>query len=227
MEETKKVGRPKKTTVETNNVEIEEKNNKENETVDYNKLISEMMKKISDLESQLENKKTENHYSQSNGLSKKIKVISLWNTKLNISTEPNGRGKVFCFDSYGDVKYIRFEDLQDVVSSYPRTTKKGAYYICDSEAVDALGLTDVYENLATKEEVDSLIELKDDVAFDVLSNMPKSRQKDIVNRIAKNLNDGASINFNVVRKIKENLGFDIEEIANNLKSNEDRQNIEE
>ena len=64
---------------------------------------------------------------------KKVKVVNLMQNPLNLSTEPNGMGRIFTFNKYGDSKLIKFDDLADIVASYPYTMEHGLAYICDKE----------------------------------------------------------------------------------------------
>ena len=51
----------------------------------------------------------------------KIRCISLSYDPLNLSTMPNGQGRVFSFKNYGQSMYIKYDDMLDVLSSYPNT----------------------------------------------------------------------------------------------------------
>ena len=132
MAETVNKGRPKKATTETtakveNTVEI---NNN-----DQSEIIKQLMEQIQKQNEQMEllKKEIDNKNSQqvivqqqgNNFSSKKIKCINLMHNPLNVSTEPNGRGRVYNFPNYGDVRMIKFDDLSDIGASYPNKMEDG------------------------------------------------------------------------------------------------------
>ena len=54
-----------------------------------------------------------------NGMgAKKVKCINLMHNIVNVSTEPEGQGRLYMFEKYGDYKMIKYDDLSDIVSSY-------------------------------------------------------------------------------------------------------------
>ena len=45
----------------------------------------------------------------------KIKCINIAHNPVNIATMPNGQGRVFTFREYGQVQYIRYDELLDII----------------------------------------------------------------------------------------------------------------
>jgi len=160
--------------------------------------------------------------AQDRGLTgKKIKCMNLMNNPLNISTEPDGRGRVYSFSKYGEFKMIKYDDLVDIVSSYPNTTEKGLFFICNKEAVEELGLTEDYEHIYSKEVLDELIYLRRDSDTDLFLCMSKEMQSTTATRIAELFNANETMDFNRIKKIKDETSFDIENIAKELKDFQD------
>ena len=234
MAETVKKGRPKKATTETtakveNTVEI---NNN-----DQSEIIKQLMEQIQKQNEQMEllKKEIDNKNSQqvivqqqgNNFSSKKIKCINLMHNPLNVSTEPNGRGRVYNFPNYGDVRMIKFDDLSDIVASYPYTMEHGFCYICDKEVVEALSLTDEYEKIYNKELLDEILWLRKESDLELFLGVEKGLQESTAMEIAKLINANEQFDFNYLRKIKDECGIDIEAIANNLKDSERKPTDEE
>lgn len=146
-------------------------------------------------------------------IGKKIKCINLMRNPLNVSTEPLGKGKMFEFQKYGESKLIKFDELSDIVSSYPNTMSQGLLYIANANAVEELGLSDEYENIHTKEMLDELIYLRRDMDVDVFISMPKALQKSTAVEIARLINANEAIDWNRQKSIKDATGIDFEEIA--------------
>lgn len=156
-----------------------------------------------------------------NGMgAKKVKCINLMHNIVNVSTEPEGQGRLYMFEKYGDYKMIKYDDLSDIVSSYPYTMENGLIYICDRDVVESLGLSDEYEHLYTKEIMDRVVYLREQSDVDIFIGMEKHMQESTAVEIAKLMNANERMDYNYLREIKEKTGIDIEQIAKDLKENE-------
>lgn len=224
-------GRPKKvvdeTTIENKETEIVEKETKtENDELkkvtEEKNAMAEMMKQMQEqmkaMQEQIENTKTEPIViKQENGLGgRKIKCINLMHNPVNISTEPNGGGRVYTFDKYGESRLIKFDELSDIVASYPNTMESGCVYICSPEVVETFGLTDTYENLYTKEMLDELVYLRRESDVDLFLGMNKAMQESNVLEIARLLSQNEFMDRNFLARIKKESGYDIEKLAEDI-----------
>jgi hypothetical protein len=149
---------------------------------------------------------------------KKIKCINLMHNPLNVSTEPLGRGKVFEFQKYGDTKLIKFDELSDIVSSYPNTMEQGLLYIANPEAVEELGLSDEYVDVVPKDLLDTLLYLRRDMDVDVFVSLSKDMQESMAVEIAKLINLNEEIDLNRLKRIKDATGIDIDAISKAIKT---------
>ena len=222
MAETKRRGRPpKSTTVETNKVEKKD-TNQDDIIKQLMEQLAEQNAKMAEMQKQIEEKSVPqtvvvNNESSSAMRGKKIKVINLMHNPLNIATQPNGRGRVYSFRNYGDSRLIKFDDLADIVASYPYTMEHGLAYICDKEAVEELGLTDEYVKLFDKERMDKVVWLREESDLDLFLGMDINLQESAARRIAELMNANERMDYNYLRTIKEQTGIDIEAIAKELK----------
>lgn len=223
-EETKKTttrGRKPKTVVEEKKTLTKEETTSQDEII--KKLmaqIEEQNKVMAELQRKVEEKPTyvipQNNNEDKLG-TKKIKVVNLMHNELNISTEPNGQGRVFNFEKYGDTRLIRFDELSDIVATYPNTMENGFAYICNQDAVEALGLTEEYEKIYTKEMMDRIPYLREETDVELFIGMNKSLQESTANEIARLINANERMDYNYLRRIKEECGIDIEELAKEFK----------
>ena len=188
MAELKKRGRPAKATTTPKTEEIKVENNQEELIKQLMAQIAEQNAKMAEMQSQINNQPTTIIQQSNNMSSKKVKVINLMHNSLNISTEPNGRGRVYTFREYGDSKLIKYDDLVEIVSSYPNTMESGVAYICDKEAVESLGLTEEYENLFDKKTMDRITWLREEADLELFLGMNKDLQESTAVEIAKLLN---------------------------------------
>ena len=230
MAETKaKRGRPPKSAT-TSKVEEKKIENSQDELIkQLMAQIEEQNKKMAEMQSQINNQSQPTTIiQQNNGLSgKKIKVVNLMHNPLNIATEPNGMGRVFTFNNYGDSRLIKYDDLADIVAAYPNTMEGGLAYICDKEVVESLGLAEEYKKLFDKATMDKVVKLREESDLELFLGMNKDLQESTARNIAERLNANERVDYNYINIIKEKTGIDIEEIAKNLKDFDKKPDDEE
>lgn len=223
MAETKRRGRPPKSATVQVKKEVEKKEvSQENIIKQLMEQLAEQNAKMAEMQKQIEEKSVPqtvvvNNESSSAMRGRKIKVINLMHNPLNIATQPNGRGRVYSFRNYGDSRLIKFDDLADIVASYPYTMEHGLAYICDKEAVEELGLSDEYTKLFDKERMDRVVWLREESDLDLFLGMDINLQESTARRIAELMNANERMDYNYLRIIKEKTGIDIEAIAKELK----------
>ena len=218
-----KRGRP---STKTKTTEVKKEETKVNENNAQDELIKKLMaqieeqnKKMAEMQEQIQNSKQPvivQSVSSNSFSGKKVKVINLMHNPLNISTEPDGMGRSYSFREYGESRLIKYDDLADIVSSYPHTMESGCAYICDKEVVESLGLADEYEKLFDKETMDRIVWLRTESDLELFLGMAESLQKSLAKRIAELINANERIDYNYIKVIKDKTGIDIEEIAKDL-----------
>ena len=229
MAETKRRGRPPKSET-TPKVEEKKIDNSQEELI--KKLMAQLEEqnaKMAEMQKQIDNKSQTVIVGNNNDSirGKKVKVVNLMQNPLNISTEPNGGGRTYSFKDYGDSRLIKFDDLADIVASYPYTMEHGLAYICDKEVVEELGLADDYAKLFDKERMDKVVKLKEESDLDLFLGMDINLQESAAKRIAELINANEKMDYNYLRTIKEKTGIDIEEIAKELKDLQRKPNDDE
>ena len=221
MAETKaKRGRPPKSATAPKVEEKKTENSQDEVIAKLMAQIEEQNKKMAELQSQINKQPQSTTIIQqtNNGLSgKKIKVVNLMHNPLNLSTEPNGMGRVFTFREYGDSRLIKYDDLADIVAAYPNTMEGGLAYICDKEVVESLGLAEEYEKLFDKATMDKVVKLREESDLELFLGMNKDLQESTARKVAERLNANERVDYNYINIIKEKTGIDIEAIAESLK----------
>ena len=228
-EETKTTNRGRKPKVKTEATEaVIPVDTKGSVNVDQSELIKQLMaqieaqnKAMEELQAKVATQTTPVVVAQNTLSGKKIKCINLMHCVVNISTEPDGQGRVYTFDEYGAYKMIKFDDLSDIVSAYPYTMEHGLIYICDKNAVKELGLEEEYAKLYTKEIMDKIPYLREQADVDMFLGMEKNMQESTALEIAKLIKAGERVDRNFIFDIKEKSGIDIEQLVEELKD-EDR-----
>ena len=231
MAETKRRGRPPKSENTPKDVEKKVDNSQEELIKKLMAQLEEQNAKMAEMQKQIENNnqpQTVVVNNENNSIrGKKVKVVNLMQNPLNISTEQNGNGRVYSFKNYGDSRLIKFDDLADIVASYPYTMEHGLAYICDKEVVEELGLADDYDKLFDKETMDKVVKLREESDLDLFLGMDINLQESAAKRIAELINANERMDYNYLRIIKEKTGIDIEEIARELKDLQRKPNDEE
>lgn len=128
--------------------QLEEKDNKINE-------IMEMVVRLQN--SMLNNNNNNNSKEDFINIYKQIPVVSLYNGTLNLRTKPLfENGKTYTFNKFGEVRNIVYEDLKDLINENWGFAIKGYFYIVDEKVVAEAGLSEYYEKIMNKEQIEKM-----------------------------------------------------------------------
>jgi len=140
---------------------------------------------------------------------KLIRVMSLCNHQLNLSTSNEKGARHWTFNRFGEVKQIPYNMLLQIIENHPTFTESGIYYIMNKDVVRKHGLLEFYDNILTKEKMDDIINANDREAVEVYKTANK-RQKEIINTmIVEKVRDGEEIDLNIVYAIGRAGGIDL------------------
>ena len=152
-------------------------------------------------------------------LPQRVKIISLVNNTLVLSTQPNGGGTPFTFKKFGDTITIRTSQLEDILSiqGYRRQAEEPLFYICDSNVVEDQGLSDVYEKI-DKERIEHITSLSEDICVDMFCGLGERLKESVSSNIVENIAKlGMSYDRNRLGMILDKTGIDIESKARDMK----------
>ena len=135
----------------------------------------------------------------------KLKCISLYHGHLNVSTRPDGRGRVYEFKEYGQVQYIKYDDMLDIISSYPNTMASGLLYIADKDFCEEQNVYEDMDKVYTKEMLDKIVYLRDDMDVELLKGMSAPMLESTVMEIARLYNANEAMEPNKMAEIKRDL----------------------
>lgn len=147
----------------------------------------------------------------------KLKCINLYHGHLNVSTRPDGRGRVYEFKEYGQVQYIKYDDMLDIISSYPNTMASGLLYIADKDFCDEQNVYEDMDKVYTKEMLDKIVYLREDIDVELLKGMSKPMLESTIMEIARLYNANEAMEPNKLAEIKRDLGYDIIKIAEDIR----------
>ena len=152
-------------------------------------------------------------------LPQRVKVISLVDNTLVLSTLPNGGGTVFTFPKFGHAITIRTTQLEDILSvqAYRMQAEEPLFYICDASVVEDQQLTDVYENI-DKDRVEYIKTLSEDLCVDLFCGLGERLKESIVSHFVENIaKHDVAYDRNRLGAILERTGIDIEAKAKDMK----------
>jgi hypothetical protein len=148
---------------------------------------------------------------------KSIPVMSLFDGQLNLSTQPHGQGKPYTFTKYGEVRNIVYNDLRDIIGAHFEFAKKGLFYVMDTKIVSENGLSDYYETILTKEQIDGLIDTDKENILNLFTSASNSQKEVIVDLIVGKMARGIEFDLNKVDVISTTANMDLKTMAKDLK----------
>ena len=140
---------------------------------------------------------------------KRIKVISLTDGILNLSTGQNGLP--YRFPHFGFSQTITYSDLEKIIVYCNSFAHKGAFYVCDDTAVANNGLADVYKNILDLDGMKNLFKKSEQEVRDIFSQLTPFQQEVIVNILRMKLAKKEPVDMNKIHVISQIVGRDITE----------------
>lgn len=152
-----------------------------------------------------------------------IRVMSLTNHRLTISTEGYGNGTVFNFVAYGQIQSILYEDLAKIIHNNERFAREGFFFIMDRRVVKIHNMEADYAKILTKEQIDNVLNLSLDSIREVVRNTTPHIKETIASIVLSKLLAGEFIDLNKVRVISTETGKDIDAIVRNVTSSNENE----
>ena len=162
--------------------------------------VEELKKKIAELENQ--------KVSQPIMSDERIPVMSLCFNKLNLSVEPNGKGRNHSFSEFGQVKRIPYADLANIINSQERFMSAGFFYIMDSRVLEKHNLQELYETILSKDTLEKVFSLSKEAI--TLYQKANNSQRELIHRFFLNkIVKDELLDLNVVSEISKISGIDL------------------
>lgn len=149
-----------------------------------------------------------------------ITVVSTCSSELNLSTQGNGRGKVFKFKEFGTTKRILYSDLVDIMEAHDNFLHDGYFYIADKRVIRKHGLDDLYDSLLDKNTIQNILNGKSKNTIEIFKSANPKQQQFIcdllTSQIAHSENED-DIDLNLIDAISRISGMKIYEKAQEAK----------
>jgi hypothetical protein len=155
----------------------------------------------------------EEEYQVDVPFNKYIKVMSLTNHTLVLSTEGNGQGKAFVFNKFGQTKDIMYGELREVIHNQESFVKNGKFYILNKDVVKNHDLIEDYKKILTKSMIENIMNFDIKEIQEFFKGACKSQQETIVSIIIGKLKSGEDIDMNKLNVINKLCGKNLQDIA--------------
>jgi hypothetical protein len=137
-----------------------------------------------------------------------IEVVSLCNDKLNLNTKNHGDGNRYSFEEFGETKNIMFSEIAQIKENQRNFAKKGYFFVNNISAVRLLGLEEDYKKILSAEKIKEILANSPD-SDKLLKSANVGQQGIIANMLIGMLVEGKNIDMNLVHKVSEISGIDI------------------
>jgi hypothetical protein len=141
-----------------------------------------------------------------------IKVMSLIDNKLNLSTRDHGLGKTFGFEEFGETQDILYSDLMEINNHHRNFLEAGYYYILDDRVVAIASKKEAYKKILTKEQIEKILN-NDETAISLFQKANPKQQEVIVKFIIKKIINNEPVDYNLIDKLSRVSGVNIVEKA--------------
>jgi hypothetical protein len=148
----------------------------------------------------------------------RIKVMSLCPMPLNISTKGSGRGKLFKFEVFGEIKQILYSDLIEIMENHQNFLNLGYFLILNKKVIRVHGLEDSYSHILPKEKIEEIIQGNSDLAVDLFRSANEKQKEFIIDMIVDKAISGKEIDLNLIDKLSRVSKTKILEKIENAKS---------
>lgn len=190
-----------------------EKNNSQN--ID----IQTLLDKMAELEQRLKEKEEQDENSNKVKPDDYVKVMSLLPYTLILTTREGGGGITKRFTQFGEIKRIAYRELIDIIEVNRSFLESGYFYIMNKDVVREQGLEEIYENILSKEMLEKVFSASDDKAVELFETANNRQQEVIVSFLIERVTENPdSVNLNVINKISQISGVEIQEKAKANKS---------
>ncbi len=146
-----------------------------------------------------------------------IRVMSLTNHRLSLSTEAYGQGTVYNFTNFGQVQSIFYDELAKIIHNNDRFTREGYFYILDPRVIRIHNLVEDYKKIVDKDTIVNILNLPVESIRTLMNDSTPHCRKTIASIILDKLIANESMDLNKVRVISETSGSDVEEIVKKIK----------
>lgn len=117
--------------------------------------------------------------------------------------------KSWKFTTFGQIQSIPYGELVAIKNNFPRYLKQGWFVILDKQIQDEFGLTKMYQNILTPDNIDSVFKKPIEELTVLVNNLPEGMKNTFINK-AQQLYDTKNLDsMKVIDLIEQKFGFSL------------------
>lgn len=121
--------------------------------------------------------------------------------------------RVWKFTSFGQMESIPYGELVTIKNRFPRYFQEGWFIILDKQIQDEFGLTKMYENILTPENIEDVFKMPIEKLAVLVNNLPEGMKSAFINK-AQELYDTENLDsMKIVSLIEKKFGFSLRDNA--------------
>jgi len=121
--------------------------------------------------------------------------------------------RIWKFTSFGQMESMPYGELVTIKNRFPRYFQEGWFVILDKQIQDEFGLTKMYENILTPDNIDDVFLMPIEELTVLVNNLPEGMKSAFINK-AQELYDKKNLNsMKVIDLIESKFGFSLRDNA--------------
>jgi phage pi2 protein 07 len=113
------------------------------------------------------------------------------------------------FDAFGQMDTIPYGELVTMRNRYPSFFTEGLIVVLDVAVQEEFRLTEIYENILTPQNIDSVFEMKYDELEILVKNLPEGMKLTFINKAQELYETDKLDSLSVLRLIEKEFGFSL------------------
>ena len=141
-----------------------------------------------------------------------VKIMSLNNKPMNISSQPRFQGKRLTFTYFGETKEVLYSEFLDIKENHKNFFEAGKFYLLDEGRglIRKLGYEELYNHILTKEKIEAILNSSPE-ALNFFKSANKNQQETIIEMLFIRMRDGQDVDRNLIAEISRYSEVDIED----------------
>jgi len=142
-----------------------------------------------------------------------IKITSTVRGQLVLSYDGTN---YISFSKFGESQFVLYSELVKICNQNKPFIEAGYFYIEDDRAVYYLGLSNIYKNLLTPEEMNSICDFSKESIKNIFERIPKEQAETVVKNIAEGIYRGIDYDRNKTDYISNISGLNINSMVSDM-----------
>jgi hypothetical protein len=122
--------------------------------------------------------------------------------------------RVWKFTSFGQIETIPYGELVTIRNRFPRYYQEGWFIVLDKKVQDEFGLTQMYQNILTPENIDKVFQTTDIHKLDeFITYLPEGMKNAFINKAMELYNSNQLYDMRIINLIQDKFKFSLEDNA--------------